>query len=59
VTAGAGIGQIDRDLGVLDSPGGTGVLALHPDRAHALLQIAGLVDHQHRVGVSQMCDEDV
>ena len=26
-----GIGQVDRDLGVLDPPGGAGVLPLHPD----------------------------
>lgn len=36
------------DLGVLGPPGGAGVLALHADRSGALLQIAGLVDHQHR-----------
>lgn len=30
---------VDRDLGVLDPPGGAGVLALHPDRAHAFLQV--------------------
>ena len=49
----AGVGQVDRDLGVLDPPGGAGVLALDPDRARALLQVAGLVDHQHRVAVSE------
>ena len=48
VPAGAGVGQVDRDLGVLDPPGGAGVLALHPDGVHALLEVAGLVDHQHR-----------
>jgi hypothetical protein len=42
----AGIHQLDRDLGVLDPPGGAGVLALHPDRLAALLEIAGLVDDQ-------------
>ena len=31
VPARRGIGQVDRDLGVLDPPGGAGVLALHPD----------------------------
>jgi hypothetical protein len=54
VAAGAGIGQIDRDLGVLDPPGGAGVLALHPDGVGALLQITGLVNYQHRVGVAEM-----
>jgi hypothetical protein len=39
-----GIGQVDRDLRVLDPARGAGVLALHPDRASALLQVAGLVD---------------
>jgi hypothetical protein len=47
-----GVGEEHRDLGVLDPPGGAGVLALHPDRMGALLQIAGLVD-QHRVGVGE------
>ena len=32
VPARRGIGQIHRHLGVLDPPGGAGVLALHPDR---------------------------
>ena len=49
----AGVGQVDRDLGVLDPSGGAGVLALHPDRGHALLEVAGLVDHQHRVAVCE------
>lgn len=46
------LGQIHRDLGVLDAPGGAGVLALHPDRMHALLHVAGFVDDQERAGVS-------
>ena len=33
VPARGGVGQIHRDLGVLDPPGGAGVLALHPDGA--------------------------
>ena len=45
-----GIGQVDGDLGVVDLAGGAGVLALHPDRAGALLEIPSLVDHQHRLG---------
>src|SRR5690606_15808638 len=45
-----GIAEKDRDLAVLDASGGAGVLALHPDAAGALLQIAGLVHHQHRPG---------
>jgi hypothetical protein len=54
-----GVGEIDRDLGVLDSSGGAGVLALDPDRARALLHVAGLVDHQHRVGVAEVTDDVV
>ena len=38
------VGQIDRDLGVLDPPGGAAVPALHPHRRGALLDVAGLVD---------------
>jgi hypothetical protein len=59
VPAGCGVGQIDRDLGVLDPSGGAGVLALDPDRRGALLQIAGLVDHQYRVDVAEGCGDVV
>jgi len=41
-----GVGQIHRELGVLDAAGGAGLLALHPDRRSALLHIPGLVDDQ-------------
>jgi hypothetical protein len=50
----AGIGQEDRDLGVLHPTGGAGVLALHPHRAGAFLEIPGLVDDQHRLRVTEM-----
>jgi hypothetical protein len=50
----AGVDQQDRDLGILDAAGGAGVLALHPHRGGALLQVPGLVHHQHRPGVTQM-----
>jgi hypothetical protein len=53
VAAGTGVGQINRDLGIRDPTGGAGVLTLHPDRGVALLQIAGLINHQHRVGVTE------
>jgi hypothetical protein len=46
--------QVDGDLGVLDPPGGAGVLALHPNGSGALLEVAGLVYHQHRLGIAQM-----
>jgi hypothetical protein len=42
----AGVGQVDHDLRTLDPPCGAGVLALHPDRGGALLQVPGLIDHQ-------------
>jgi hypothetical protein len=42
----AGVGQVDRDLRTLDPPRGAGVLALHPDRGGALLQVPGLIDQQ-------------
>ena len=48
--SGSCVGQVDGDLGVVDLAGGAGVLATHPHRAGALLEVAGLVDHQHRGG---------
>jgi hypothetical protein len=49
-------GADDRQ-GVLDPPGGGGVLALDPDGMSALLQVAGLVDDQHRfLGVEVLDD---
>jgi hypothetical protein len=45
-----GVHQVDRDLGVLHPTRGAGVLALHPDGVGPLLQIAGLVDYQRRLG---------
>ena len=45
----AGVDEVDGDLGVLDPPGRAGVLALDPDGVGALLHVAGLVDHQHRL----------
>jgi hypothetical protein len=59
VPAGAGVGQVDRDLGVLDPSGGAGVLALHPDRPVALLQVACLVEHQHRIRITELPDDVV
>jgi hypothetical protein len=52
-----GIHQVDGDLGVLDPSGGAGVLALHPNGSRALLEVAGLVHHQHRLGVAQVLGE--
>ena len=55
----AGVQQVDGDLGVLDPAGGAGVLALDPHRLEALLEIPGLVDDQHRLGVAQVLDHIV
>jgi hypothetical protein len=59
VTVAAREGQEHADLGILDPPGGAGVLALHPDGVHALLQIAGLVDDQDPVWVTELVDDDL
>ena len=55
--AAAGVHQVDRDLGVLDPPGGAGVLALYPNGSGALLEVAGLVHHQHRPRIAQVLHE--
>jgi len=44
VPARGGVGQIHRHLGVLNPARGTTVLALHPDRMSAFLDVAGLID---------------
>ena len=46
-TTDRGVGQEHPELTVVDLPGGAGVLALHPGRAHALLDEPGLVDDEH------------
>ena len=55
----AGVGEVDRDLGVLDPPGGAGVLALDADGVHTLLHIAGLVGDQHAVVGAERADDVV
>src|SRR4051794_6209620 len=57
--AGAGIAQVHGDLRVLDTPGGAGVLPLHPDRVRPLLHVPGLVDDQHRTGLAEVLDDVV
>ena len=52
-----GIGQIHRHLGVLDTPSGAGVLALHPDRMHALFHIPGFVNHEDGPRVAERIDD--
>jgi hypothetical protein len=56
VPAPGGVGQIHRDLGVLNPPGGAGVLPLHPDRVLALLQIARLINHEDRIRLGERVD---
>jgi site-specific DNA recombinase len=52
-----GVDEVDGDLGVFDPAGGAGVLALHPNGGGAALEVAGLVDDQHCLGVAQVLDE--
>ncbi|MBB5999982.1 hypothetical protein HNR25_003733 [Streptomonospora salina] len=54
VPGGGCVAEVDRDLGVLDTPGGAGVLALDADGFGAFLQVAGLVQDQDRVVVAQV-----
>ncbi len=49
-----GVGRVDRDLRVLDPARGTDLLAVHPDRRGALLQVPGLVDHEHRARIGEV-----
>ena len=53
----AGVGQEDADLGVLDPPGGAGVLARDPGGVGPLLEEAGLVEDQDGVGVAEGLDD--
>ncbi len=46
-----------RRPGVLDAAGRAGVLALDADGRRALLQIARLVDHEHRLVVGEVLDD--
>ena len=57
VPTGRGVGEVDRDLGVLDLARGAGVLPLHPGRGGPLLDIPGLIHHQDRAGVPQVLDD--
>jgi hypothetical protein len=59
VPGSGGIDQVDRDLSVLDAARGAGVLALHPHRLDALLEVPSLIHHQHRPGIAQMLDHIV
>ncbi len=48
-----------HDLGVLDAPGGAGVLALHPDRMHALLHFPSFINHEYGTRVTEGFDDVV
>jgi hypothetical protein len=54
-----GVHQVDGDLGVLDPSSGAGVLTLDPNGGRALLEISGLVHHQHRLGIAEVLDHVV
>jgi hypothetical protein len=53
------VGSEDADLAVRDLTCRTSVLPRHPARRFALLEKAGLVDHQHRIVIRQMLDDIV
>jgi len=53
------VGQVHRNLSVLDTPSGAGVLTLHADRMHPLLDVAGFVNDQNRAGVAEGVDDIV
>src|ERR1019366_5127997 len=50
------VGSEDADLAVRDLTRGTSVLPRHAARRLALLQKAGLVDHEDRIVIRQMLD---
>jgi hypothetical protein len=51
-----GIGEVDRDLRVLHPPGGPGVLPLHTDGVHTLLQVTGVVQDEDPTRVAKRID---
>src|SRR5476649_1936452 len=53
------VGGEDADLAVRDLASGTSVLPRHSAGGLALLEKAGLVDHQHRIVIGQMLDDIV
>src|SRR5205809_5969376 len=59
MTVARNIGSEDSDLAVRDLARRTSVLPRHAARRLALLEKAGLIDHQHRVIVRQMLDDIV
>jgi len=53
------VGSEDADLAVGDLAGGTCVLPRHSARRVALLEKAGLVDHEHRIVIRQVLNDIV
>src|SRR5271170_3680319 len=53
------VGREDPDLAVRDLARRTRVLSRHATRRLALLEKAGLVDHEHRIVIGQMLDDIV
>ena len=54
-----GVGEVHRDLGVLDAPGGAGVLALHPHGRHTLLHVPSFINHEYGTRVTKGVDDIV
>lgn len=52
------VGEVDRDLGVLDPADGVGVLPLPTDRMHAFFRSPISSTNQHRAGVAQVVNHE-
>src|SRR5258708_231822 len=57
MTVARNVGSEDSDLAVRDLARGTSVLPRHSARRLALLEKAGLVDHEDRIVIRQMLDD--
>src|SRR5674476_1384566 len=57
MTVARNVGREDADLAVRDLACGTSVLPRHSARRLALLENAGLVDHEDRIVIRQMLDD--
>src|ERR1700704_2918890 len=57
MTVARNVGSEDSDLAVRDLACRTSVLPRHSARRLALLEKAGLVDHEHRIVIRQMLDD--
>src|SRR3981189_1570155 len=57
MTGARNVGREDADLAVRDLARGASVLSRHSARRLALLEKAGLVDHEHRIVIRQMLDD--